>query len=226
MIRPSMSLLALVALPIWRRRGSAAEAPQAPAGGEPVWLRRARSKEARARGRVAGSGPGRLSLVLESEPFAPFKPRTRVELEWLVAEGLVRAHGTVGIFCAGPPPLLEIAVRGSPRLAERRIDLRAAIALAVSGWSLQDPTRLLSGRTVDLSTSGALLELPMMPEAATTLELRISLPDDPLSALGHVVRRRPGGLVAVRLAPKRPADIERLARFVALRLREDGVPGT
>jgi hypothetical protein len=220
-----MPLLALVALPFRRRRGSAAEAPQPPSG-EPVWFRRARSEEARVRGCVAGSRPGRLSLALEGEALAPFKPRTRVELEWLVAEGLVRARGKVGIFRAGPPRLLEIAVRGSPRLAERRTDLRAAIALAVSGWSLQDPTRLLSGRTVDLSASGALLELPMMPEAATILELRISLPDDPLSALGHVVRRTPGGLVTVRLAPEQPADVERLARFVALRLREDGVPGT
>jgi hypothetical protein len=221
-----MSLLARAALPFRRRRSSAAKAPQLPASGEPVWFRRARSEEARARGRVAGSGPGRLSLVLEGEAVAPFKPRTRVELEWLVAEGLVQARGKVGSLRAGPPPLLEIAVRGSPRLAERRADLRTKTALEVGGWSLQDPTRLLSGSTVDLSTSGALLELPMTPETATTLELRISLPDGPLSALGHIVRRSPGGLVAVRLAAKRPAEIERLARFVALRLREDGVSGT
>jgi hypothetical protein len=160
--------------------------------------------------------------VLEEEAVPSLRSRRKLQLEWVAAAGLVRARGRLGRIRAGPPPVFEIAVEGSPKLVERRTDLRVASALEVSGWSLQDPTRLLSGRTVDLSTSGALLDLPMTPETATTLELRIGLPDGVLHALGYVVRRVAGDFVAVRLEPRRAHDSARLARFVSARLRDEG----
>jgi PilZ domain-containing protein len=218
-----MSLLTRTALVLRRRGRPPAEPPPAP--DEVVWVGKARS-EMRARGHVTDSQPGILSLALAGDTQLSLQPRTRVELEWIAADGLVRARGKLGAIRAGPPPLLEIAIKGKPRLVERRADLRVATALEVSGWSPHDPTRLLAGRTVDLSSRGALLLLPMTPETATTLDLRISLPDGPLAALGHVVRPRLGDLVAVRLEPKRPADWERLAHFVAIRLQEDGVART
>ena len=204
----------------FRRRNSATGLPR-PRSGEVVWLRRARSGQ-RARGRVAGS-ENVLSVVLESESPRAIRPRARIELEWLDAEGLTRARGRVGALQPGPPPLLEVALRGKPRLVERRAEMRAAVALEVSAWSLQHPTHRLSGRTINMSASGALLELPVTPEAAATLELQLQLPDSQISILGDVVRRGPGDLLAVRFAATSPADeLERLARFVELLLQEKG----
>jgi hypothetical protein len=187
--------------------------------GENVWI--TKSGE-RVRGRVVSSGPGVVSLVTAMPFQEPMRPRSRVELEWLDAGGLARIRGRVAAIGAGPPPVAEIKLRGQPKAIERRSELRVSAALDVSGWSLQDPTRLLAGKTVDLSNSAALLQLPMTPEAATTLDLRIDLPDGPFLALGHVVRREAEDHVAVLIEPKDPEELDRVTGFVSARLRDEG----
>jgi hypothetical protein len=148
--------------------------------------------------------------------------RAKVELEWLDAGVLAQVRGRVAAIREGPPPVADIKLRGRPKAVERRSELRVAAALDVSGWSLQDPTRLLAGKTVDLSNSAALLRLPQTPQAATTLDLRIDLPDGPFLALAHVVRRAAEDLVAVVIEPKDPEELERVTDFVSARLRDEG----
>ncbi len=79
---------------------------------------------------------------------------------------------------------------------------------------------------MDLSNGAGLLRLPMTPETATTLDLRIDLPDGPFLVLGHVVRRSAEDLVAVVIEPKDPEELERLTGFVSTRLRDEGVAHT
>jgi hypothetical protein len=203
-----------------RRREQRAE-PAPVSDGEQIWISPRQGND-RLRASVATSGPGTLTLVLA--PGSPtLRRRGRVELDWIDGVSLVHARGRVVSTRAGPPPVVEIRLKGWPEAVERRGQLRVAAALDVSGWSLQDPTRLLAGRTVDLSEGGALLQLPLMPETASTLDLRILLPDGALAALAHVVRRALDDLVAVRLEPKWPQERDRLASFVAARLRDAGV---
>jgi len=80
---------------------------------------------------------------------------------------------------------------------DRRAFERCAIAVEVSAWSLVQPTRLLSGTTVDLSGGGAVLRLPGLAESAVRLTLRLDLTDRLLTTLADVVRRQPPDLVAV-----------------------------
>jgi hypothetical protein len=187
--------------------------------GEQVWVTKSRE---RIRGRIVSSEPDAVSLVTVTPFEDPMRRRAKVELEWLDAGGLAQVRGRVAAIREGPPPVAEIKLRGRPKAVERRNQLRVAAALDVSGWSLQDPTRLLAGKTVDLSNGAALLRLPQTPETATTLDLRIDLPDGPFLALAHVVRRAEEDLVAVLIEPKDPEELERVTDFVSARLRDEG----
>jgi hypothetical protein len=183
-----------------------------PSTGEGVWIRRP-SSEVRLRARVGSSSGKRLSLVENQGAPEPFHARNRVELDWIGGAGLARVTARILAVRTEPPAVLDIEVKGTPRLAERRELFRVAATLPVSGWSLQDPTRLLKGQTIDVSSRGALLTLPMTPETATTLELTIELQGMPFNALGRIVRAT-GDLIAVVLEPTRPEDAARLAAFV------------
>ena len=219
-----MSLLTCASARLLRRlRPREAAGVALPPSGEVVWIRKS-SSQVRLRGRISSSFEKRLSVVLAPDAPAPFGVRNRVELEWIDPAGLGRVSARVFVVRGGPPPVLEIRTKGKPRLAERRGELRVAATLPVIGWSLQDPTRLLTGRTVDLSLGGALLALPMTPQTATTLELTIELQGGPLHALGRIVRAV-GDLIAVKLEPKRPEDAVRLTAFVEARLKEEGAAG-
>jgi hypothetical protein len=79
---------------------------------------------------------------------------------------------------------------------ERR-DERRPISLDVSAWSLVQPTRLLTGTTVQLDGDGALLRLTGLTESAVQLDLRISLPERALHVSTNIVERRPPDLVVV-----------------------------
>jgi hypothetical protein len=212
----AMSILAT----LWRRREQRTGLPPV-ADGEHVWISLPDCED-RLPTRVAASGPGKLTLVLATTAPSSLRRRGRVKLDWIDGVSLVQARGRVIATSVGPPPVAEIRMMGRPEAIERREHLRVAADLDVSGWSLQDPTRLLAGKTIDVSDSGALLELPMVPETASTLDLRLTLPDGALAAMGHVVRRALDDLVAVRFEPKSPQEHERWAKFVAARLRNQG----
>jgi PilZ domain len=201
------------------RRHASAGVPAMAREGDQVWITKARE---RVRGRIVSSGPRTVSLVTATQFEEPMRRRSRVELEWLDPAGLAQVRGRVAAVQPGPPLVAEIKLRGRPKAIERRNELRVSATLDVSGWSLQDPTRLLSGKTVDLSNSAALLELPQIPETATTLDLRIDLPDGPFLALGHVVRRAAEDFVAVLIEPKDPEELERVTDFVSARLHDEG----
>jgi hypothetical protein len=193
-----------------------------PSSGEVVWIRKS-SSEIRLRARISSSSERRLSVVLAPDAPQQFRVRDRVELEWIAQAGLARVSARV-VVRGGPPPVLEIRAKGIPRLAERRSSLRVAATLPVSGWSLHDPTRLLTGRTVDLSVRGALLALPMIPETASTLELTIDLQGRPFHARGRIVRAT-GDLIAVELEPTQPEDAVRLRAFIEAHLQAEDSAG-
>jgi len=188
-----------------RRREHRAE-PAPVADGEHVWISLPHGRD-RLRANVATSGPGTLTLALA--PGSPtLRRRARVELDWIDGVSLVQARGRVVSTRAGAPPVVEIRLKGRPEAIERRGQLRVAATLDVRGWSLQDPTRLLAGKTVDLSEGGALLQLPLMPETASTLDLRILLPDGALAAAADAAspEERPSRARALRPQRRRPAS--------------------
>ncbi len=67
----------------------------------------------------------------------------------------------------------------------------------MSAWTLAQATRRLTGTTVDLSPSGALLLLPDLALHAATLELQIVLHDGTVYASATIRRRAEGGRVGV-----------------------------
>jgi hypothetical protein len=218
-----VSLLTYAGVLLHRLRSREAVGVALPPSGEVVWIRKS-SSQGRLRARIGSSSEKRLSVVLAPDAPEQLGVRDRVELEWIDLTSLVQVSARVAAVRGGPPPVLELRVRGKPRLAERRGSLRAAAPLPVSGWSLHDPTRLLTGLTVDLSVRGALLELPMTPETASTLELTIELQGRPFHARGRIVRAA-GDLIAVELEPTGPEDAVRLRAFVEERLKAEGSAG-
>ena len=75
---------------------------------------------------------------------------------------------------------------------------RAPIEVEVWAWTESEPTRLLTGATVELGDNGALLRLPKLCESATRLTLRITLPDRPILTEAAVLSRSKPSLVTVR----------------------------
>jgi hypothetical protein len=80
---------------------------------------------------------------------------------------------------------------------QERRDERRAISLDFSAWPLTQPTRLLTGTTVELGGDGALLRVTGLEESAVQLDLRISLPERALHVSTNIVERRPPDLVVV-----------------------------
>lgn len=156
------------------------------------------------------------ALVVAVEAAEPaLGSGARVEVEWVDDNGVGQISGRVESAWLDPTPLLEIELTMPPRLLERREHIRVPVALEVSGWSLVDATRRLSGRTINAGDGGALLELPMAPSAASMLELRIGLPDGPLHARARVLRREEPHFVAVAFEPMPAEDGERLSAFIS-----------
>src|SRR5207237_7109886 len=120
-----------------------------------------------------------------------------VEVEWVNADGRAQLAGRVWVVRPGATPILEIRYEQPPELIQRRQHLRVDLEFPCSAWSLLDPTRLLSGTTVNLSGGGALVRLPMLPPAAPFVDLHLELPDGPLDVRGLVIRRDEGDLVAL-----------------------------
>lgn len=160
--------------------------------------------------------PEALVVALETTQPAPHSG-TKVEVEWVGDDGVAQSSGRVEFSWLDPMPLLEIELKKPPRLLERREHIRVPAALEVSGWSLVDATRRLSGRTINVGDGGALLELPMTPSAASMLELRIGLPDGPLHARTRVLRHEEPHFVAVAFEAMPAEDGERLRAFISQR---------
>ena len=186
-------------------------APQLPGKGAPVsvstrWFR------GQLKGSLAGAGDGSVSVKLNPSR-ARLLRGTRVELAWVEPKGLARLRGRV----RRARPLLEIGFRKPPELVKRREHVRAPVIVAITAWSPRDPTRRLSGTTIDLGADGALLHLPETSEAATTLDVTVALPDAPLTVTGRIVRRE-GERIAIDFDGIARRDRERLTGFVLARL--------
>jgi hypothetical protein len=115
---------------------------------------------------------------------------------------------------------VELELEGPPYLVQRREEIRVAVELPLSAWSFQDWTRLLEGRTVDLSESGALLHLPRLSRAANRIDLRLRLPDGPLPLTAWIVRRGGDDRVAVSFEECGREKQKRLQNFLAAHLHE------
>ena len=128
----------------------------------------------RVRGHVTGRAPEALTVELEETPIRrPFRfPRgAHVEVEWTDPQGVMQITATVGSSSEEPHPTLELQLVGAAEPVERRDHERVSLNLEVSAWTLAQPTRRLTGHTVDLSVGGALLSLPELAPYAATVEL-------------------------------------------------------
>jgi hypothetical protein len=96
---------------------------------------------------------------------------------------------------------------------ERR-DERRAISLDISAWPLTQPTRLLTGTTVELGGDSALLLLTGLTESAEQVDLRIALPERALHVSTTVVERRPPDLVVVSFDWTDSYEQARLGEFL------------
>ena len=72
---------------------------------------------------------------------------------------------------------------------EREVDIWA--------WTADEPTRLLTGRTVDLGPEGAVLRLASLLDVGTHLTLRIALPDRAALTRATVAEQLPPDQVRV-----------------------------
>ena len=97
---------------------------------------------------------------------------------------------------------------------ERRQHARRAVELDVIAWSLVQPTRLLTGRTIDLGAGGALLALAGLDDAAVRLDLRIALPSGTFRVSANVLEQRRPDVVAVVFDPMDSADQARVNAFL------------
>src|SRR3954447_13831219 len=87
----------------------------------------------------------------------------------------------------------------------------------VWAWSLAEPTRLVTGMTVELSIDRAVLRLRRLSPTAENLTVRLALPGQALAVEALVVGRKAPDLVSVRFTGLDPAPRERLAAFLGAR---------
>jgi hypothetical protein len=74
---------------------------------------------------------------------------------------------------------------------------RRVISVDVWAWTADEPTRLLTGTTIELGTEGALLRLPKVPADAMRLTLRICLTERAALTSATVSRRQQPDVVEV-----------------------------
>jgi hypothetical protein len=172
---------------------------------------------ARLRGHVTGRADGGLTIELEQSPTRlPFRltAGSQVELEWVHPLGVMQVTAKVDDARQEPRPTLEVELVGEPEPVERRVHERARVRLDASAWTLQQPTRRLTGHVVDLTAGGAQLRLPDLALLAATLELTIALPEKPLHVSGRIVWRREPDLVGVQFQRLSPEAQARLVEFL------------
>jgi hypothetical protein len=94
-----------------------------------------------------------------------------------------------------PPPLLSGTVL-TVVTAEERNTYRS-VSVDIWAWTPDEPTRLITGRTVALGPEGAVLRLQSRLEAGTQLTIRIALPDRAALARAIVSAQQAPDLVKV-----------------------------
>jgi hypothetical protein len=135
-----------------------------------------------------------------------------VSVEWSDPSGVMLLAARVG---EAKTRWVELELVGEPESVERRIDARAAVEVDVSAWTPAQPTRRLNGKTVDLSTTGALVSLPDLSPLAATVELKIALPGEPFHASARVAWRREPALAGVEFQRLEAAEQARLVDYLA-----------
>jgi hypothetical protein len=98
-------------------------------------------------------------------------------------------------------------------MPDARRELRPA-EVEVWAWSLAEPTRLVTGTTVELSIDRAVIRLRRLSAAAEHLTVRLALPGQALAIEAAVVGRKPPDLVSIRFTGLDPGPRERLAAFL------------
>jgi c-di-GMP-binding flagellar brake protein YcgR len=172
---------------------------------------------ARLRGRVTGGRTEGLTIELDQTPIRrPFRLAAGLEVavEWLHKLGVMQISAKVEGVQADPRPTLTLELVGTPEPIERREHSRVRVQFEVSAWTLAQPTRRLSGSTVDLSAAGSLLLLPDLAPLAALLELAIGLPGQPVHVSARVVWRREPALVGVQFERISPQEQTRLIEFL------------
>ena len=181
-----------------------------PKSGEDVTIL---APHARRRGQVADRDGDALTVQLEPTPIRrpfPFVAGAEVEVEWIHALGVMQLTATIGSAVEEPVPTLVLRPAGAAEPIDRREHDRIPAELAVSAWSLSQPTRRLEGQTVDLGARGALLDLPDLAPLAATFQARIDLPRGPITVGADVRWRMEPGLVGIqfeRISPESQASL-------------------
>ncbi len=175
------------------------------------------SPQARLRGHVTGRSDDAITVELEQTPIRqPFRfpLGSEIDIEWLHALGVMRHSALIAAERDDPHPTLVLELCGEAEPVDRREHDRVAAELPVSAWSLSQPTTRLVGYTIDIGNGGALLWLPDLAPLALSLELRIALPDKPLSVTAGIRWRRDPALVGVEFERVSPAGQARLVDFM------------
>ena len=172
---------------------------------------------ARLRGLVIDRLRDALTIQLDHttvrQPFH-FDRGAQVAVEWIEKRGVMQSSATVESAASDPWPTLEVELVGEPAPVDRRRHQRFPVALPVSAWAPAQPTLRLTGHTVDLSIGGALVCLPGLAPFASTVDLRIDLPDGALTVSGSVRWRADPGLVGVRFRRLGLAQQARLVEYL------------
>jgi hypothetical protein len=88
------------------------------------------------------------------------------------------------------------------------------VSVDIWAWTTDEPTRLLTGRTVELGPEGAVLRLPVLLDAGTRLTLRIALPDRAALMRATVAGQRPPDLVKVVFDSIEPYERGRIRTYI------------
>src|SRR6476660_4201792 len=97
--------------------------------------------------------------------------------------------------------------------AEER-DTFGLVSVDVWAWTADEPTRLLTGRTVELAPQAAILRMPSLLDVGTHLTLRIALPDRAALTRATVDEQRPPDLMQVVFDSIDPYERGRIRTFI------------
>jgi hypothetical protein len=93
-------------------------------------------------------------------------------------------------------------------------DTFTLVSVDVWAWTADEPTRLLTGCTVELAPEGAVLRLPSQLDVGTHLTLRIALPNRVALTRATVDEQRPPDLMKVVFDPIDPYERGRIRTFI------------
>jgi hypothetical protein len=100
------------------------------------------------------------------------------------------------------------------RVSAKESSARRSVAVDVWAWTAAEPTRLLTGTTIELGPEDAVLRLPKLPDAGDTLTLRIAIPDRGALARATVASRQATDVVTVVFDSIDPYERGRIRTFI------------